>query len=134
MSLVASLPWYTTDDAAQERAWLGPRDGPSPRVNPIHAELASAAARARTGRVQGALDLAFSCLDGALRKGSFERVGDALRAFDVEGADLDLVVTVLMTTKPARDQLPERMSAVDRLRARLEAEMPERAEAIMRFI
>lgn len=77
---------------------------------------------------------ALTALDDALLAGRFADVDAVLRDFAYEHAEIDLIVTVLMTCKPARAQLPNRGPALERLRARLQAEEPERLDAIMRHL
>ncbi|MCC6876911.1 MAG: hypothetical protein IT378_21580 [Sandaracinaceae bacterium] len=102
--------------------------------SPLLVALEESMMLASRGELRRSLDLAFAEIDRALRAEKFEMVDRALRHFDFEHADLDLAVTTLMTCKPARDRLPSRPSAVERLRLRVETQHPERAAAILRYI
>jgi hypothetical protein len=73
-------------------------------------------------------------IDDALCAGRFDIVDDLLAHTDWTTIDLDMAVTVLMTCKPARDQLSQRAPSLEQFRARVEAEQPDRAAAILRWL
>lgn len=64
------------------------------------------------------LDFALRTFDDLLLDGKFDLADTALAQIGWETCDLDFGVTVLMTTKPARDRLPTRAACIARFVAR----------------
>lgn len=81
-------------------------------------------------RRRDGLDLALRAIDSALHAGRFNEVNDLLQVVAWDRIDIDLAVTVLMTSKPASKRIPARRRAVALFGARIARDMPERAPKI----
>lgn len=84
--------------------------------------------------LHGARRVVLAAIDVALRARQFEQVAWAIRAFDFVNGDIDLAVTLLMGTKPARAHLPAREAARGAFIRRIETKMPERGPGLIPYL
>jgi hypothetical protein len=94
--------------------------------------LASAYLLAQQGHMHDAVDQLLSTIDNALEAGRFDTVDRWLDEAPFETLPLTLVLAWLSFTLWAKDRLPARAGAYDRIRTLLEAREPTRWQSLLR--
>lgn len=102
-----------------ERAQYG---GTRPDTVALQSSLADARSLEHVGRTQDAVNLIQRAFDAALRGGQFQAIDQVLERMDADLEGVDMLLSVLTATLPARDVLAHRATlfqAVERtLRSR----------------
>lgn len=124
---------YARSDIARQLAARSAARSRAVRA-PLKLAVAAAEGLAADGDVRSARRSLLRHFDDALNRQLFGSVDNALRDFDFVEGTFELAVTILMTTKPAREQLTERERAVKRFAARVRATVPERAANLLPHI
>lgn len=96
--------------------------GIRPDTVALQSSLADARSLEHVGRTQDAVNLIHRVLDAALRDGQFQAIDQMLERMDADLEGVDMLLSVLTATLPARDTLAHRAAlfhAVERtLRSR----------------
>jgi len=84
------------------------------------------------GDVDAALDVLMQNFDDLFHANQFKQANSLLRHVDLQRLDVDTMVGLLAATLPARQELSQRERIVERVRSRLERQVPERLDGLLR--